>query len=81
VTVNVKHSKPCKYFKNVSEELQTVDANAESTEKPSEKEFGLSLNNKDVFSLCESAEIVLSVSDMNRFVLSFFWNFRLLIYE
>lgn len=52
MTVNVKHSKPCKYFKSVSEDLQTVDANAGSTKRPSERELGLSLlNNKSVCSV------------------------------
>lgn len=54
MTVNVKHSKPCKYFKSVSEDLQTVDANVQSTERPSERELGLSsLNNETACSLCE----------------------------
>lgn len=80
MTVNVKHSKPCKYFKSVSEDLQIFDASSGSSERPSEGELGLSwLSNKTVCSLCACAEIVLSVSDINFFVFFFLWNFRLLI--
>lgn len=69
MTVNVKHSKPCKYFKSVSEDLQMLDANSGSSERPSERELGLSsLSKMTVCSLCESAEIVLCVSDTNFFV-------------
>lgn len=52
--------------------MRTVDVNAGSTERPSERELGLSpLNKKTVCSLRENAEIVPSVSDMTLSSLSF----------